>query len=65
MAKQRHITVTEAAAKLKVSTRYVRRLCQDNRLAHVEVNQRLLLIDPVSVERFTKERAPRGRPKTP
>jgi excisionase family DNA binding protein len=57
------MTTLDAAQRLGVSTRYVRRLAQDGRLTGWQVAGRVWLVDPDSVERHARERRPVGRPR--
>jgi excisionase family DNA binding protein len=57
------LTTSEAAARLGISDAYVRQLIAAGRITARRSGPRVLLIDETEIERFQRERRPRGWPK--
>ncbi len=58
------ITISEAARRFNCSAVWLRRLCQQNRIASWKVTERLYLVDPNDVAAWFANAPQPGRPKT-
>ncbi len=58
------ITISEAARRFNISAVWLRRLCQQNRIASWKVTERLYLVDPNDVAAWFANAPQPGRPKT-
>jgi len=63
MTADHHLTVTEAAARLGVSVRTVRRACADGTIPCTRLGPRTWSIPALSLPSVIRQRAPRGAGK--
>jgi len=58
------ITTAEAAERLGLSQRWLRKMCADGRI-EAQLVSHVYLINPASLDAFEKEERKRGRPAQP